>query len=222
MSFEVPGEGSTSTLETSTYLVEVLAVENGAVTKGRISYVEKASVDTTDGKRTAQVAPVEKRAYIVQLNGETVAVQRTTGDGSLDPEEEASAREDADFLGEDPIRDALPTTPVKVGQPVPALQKAIETLISDKESAGHDASIGDVTAKLVEDRGEVGVFEVSLTMTSLEDEMKTSTALKGTLEVRKHDSHVVLLSLSGPMTLASGGQAAAKGKLSIVLAEKPL
>jgi hypothetical protein len=234
MEFEITGKAegqeinskSTST-ESSKYTVEYLATDGEAVTRGKLTYTEKKTTDVEDGEVKETVKPVANKSYLVEQKGDDVEIKPATGKGELAEDEESAVSEDTEFLGTDPVREAIPTRAIKIGETVPELKAAIEGIVSQSAGKGGDkSSLSNVSVTLKEDRGDVGVFALTMTMSSTDEGMKTVVELKGALEVRKSDSAMMVLRLEGPLSLkkvdASAGTLSGKGSMSIVLAQKAL
>lgn len=69
-----------SSTETSAYTVEYLAVDGDSVTKGKISYQDKKTVDVEDGKaKEGGASPVVGKTYLASLDGDAVVVKSEAG-----------------------------------------------------------------------------------------------------------------------------------------------
>ncbi len=220
-------KSQTSSNESALYTVEIVSVEGDAITKGKITYQEKKSTDVEDGVSKDDVKPVANKSYLVEQGADqTVLVKPASGEGEVSEDEQAAVAEDAEFLGADPVRAAIPTRPLKVGEAVPELQAAVQAMIAQSAGKGGKQKISDVTVKLKEDKGELATFGLTVTMSSTEDGMSTVIEFKGELDVRKSDSTVMKLSLAGPMKLtkldASTGAVDGKGSMAITMAQKAL
>jgi len=213
--------------ETSAYTVEYLAVEGEGVTKGKITYQDKKTVDVEDGKaKDAEPSPVVGKTYLASLDGDAVVVTTEAGK-KVSADEESEVKDDADFLGKtDPFRTAFPKRPLKVGEAVPELNDAIQTLVVDAAPSDEEPVIKDVKVTLSEDKGEVGVFAIAMTMVTKDDDMDMSVALKGTLEVRKSDTQLLTMKLDGPITMKKTDDPSVKlegkGTMSVLMTQKPL
>ena len=235
MSVEAMGvkqKSSMSTQETVRFTVEFLAVEGDTPTKARVVYLEKSSVDSEDGKeKKAPPAPVVGKTYLVSMHGEDLDI--TTDDGTpVSQAETAIVTEDCDFIGRpDDFRTALPKRPLKIGEDVPELRKAIQKIASAGAASGSGGAtkVSGVSVRLKSDEGDHGLFDVAMTMSMNDGPVAMVIELKGAIDVRKADSQLTRLVLEGPVTVkpsdspeAAGMKMAGAGTMSIALTQKPL
>lgn len=136
-------------------------------------------------------------------------------------------KDDADFLGKtDPFRAAFPKRALKVGEAVPELNEAIQSLVVDAAPSDEEPTIKDVKVTLKEDKGELGVFAIGMTMITKDDDMDMTVALTGSLEVRKSDTQLLSMKLEGPITMKKTDDPAVKldgkGTMTVLMTQKPL
>lgn len=204
---------------------EILVVQGLAEVKVKVTYDEKTkSEKNEDGKHTTVASPLKGKTFVVEKKGENVEV--TNADGTAPtPEVAALVAEDFEMLGEvDPITRAFPETPIKIGDALPELGDALKRTLNE-EGEG-EVTVKDAVVTLREERADVGVFEVALTMETVQEPIRLVARLKGELHVRKADTVATVLKLSGPIAISGLVDAPMKfsgtGSLSIDSVTEPV
>ncbi|MFO0588576.1 MAG: hypothetical protein U0441_13590 [Polyangiaceae bacterium] len=202
-------------VESTTRQEEVLAVADKAVTKAKVTYVDKTKSQTEDGKeKKAKKNPLVGKTYILELKDGKLAITDEKGKKVPKAEEDQIRKDNSHFGKPDPFTSAIPTKPMEVGKPVPELSTAIQ-----EQMAAHDSSnekdklnVGDVEVKLASIEGsgadQQGVFDVKLTLSSPKSgknpfEMKIMMA--GQLKVRAKDGWPTSFKASGPLEMGEAG-----------------
>ncbi len=181
---------------------KVLATDGKATTKLEVTYVSKEEMEKEKGTEKTKTSPVLGKTYVVELKDGKPYV--TTDKGLPAPPAEAAivAKENKSIGKPEPTTEGMPDGPIKVGEKVDSLARAIKERVNEG-----DAEISDVSVKLKEirtgDGGKEGVFEVAITfsMDKPGEPMKMKMELSGTMSLRRDDTWPVSLELGGPITM---------------------
>ncbi len=196
-------------VETSTKTVEALAVDGKAITKAKITYGDYKKTETEDGKEKKKPpSPLAGKTFLFELKDGKVLVTDEKG-GKLPKDEETKVLlKNRHFGKPDPFLEGMPDKPLKPGDKVDSMVKALEQYFRDDDDAKDPPEIKDVTVKLdsIEKDGkdQVGVFSVELTMASPKDNkspIDLKIPLKGKVKVRAKDGFTTSIDLKGPVTM---------------------
>lgn len=193
--------------------VEVLAVSADAVTKVKVTYKAHSKIETEGGVDTPKTSPVAGKSYVVESKNGAVSVLSDRGA----PVPEAEAKEvkgDFKSLGRpDRMQNALPDTPIKVGDKVESLAQALRDRMSkddeDDESTKVTVEKSTITLARVNDAGPVktGVFSVQLDLLMEKPEMVMRMKMAGEVEARMDSGQVVSMSFQAPLMVNSPAKA---------------
>ena len=192
------------TAERETKKEEILEVSGNAITKLKVTFVEKAEVGKDkDGKEQVKASPVSGKTYIVVAKDGKVTV--------LDEKEKPAPKAQADLvaaeyhtLGKpDPLSEGIPDRALKPGDKIPELLESLKKFMREgKEDDAFELTDATVTFKGKE--GENGLFEIAFTMSKGDKDMKMKMPLKGRAVVRLVDSQPVEVAMEGTVELGAG------------------
>jgi hypothetical protein len=198
--------------ETQVKREKVLASDGKVTTKLEVTYVSKEEIDKEKGTEKKKSSPVSGKVYRVEAKDGKPYVTTDKG-GPVPPNEAAVVAKGQKSIGKpDPVFEGMPDTPIKVGDKVDSLAKAIKERLSEDTD---DGEVTEVSVKLKEirstDAGKEGVFEVAMTLALKKkgDPLDLRMELTGTMVLRKDDTWPTELTLAGPITMSS---AEGKGK----------
>ncbi|MBL8720866.1 MAG: hypothetical protein JNL79_33065 [Myxococcales bacterium] len=207
-------------VENSHKTVEALAVDGKAITKAKITYSEYKKIETEDGKEKKKPpSPLGGKTFLFELKDGKVLVTDEKG-GKLPKDEETKVLAKNRHFGKpDPFLEGMPDKPLKPGDKVDSMVKALEQYFKDDDDSAKDPpEIKDVKVKLdsIEKDGkdQIGVFSVEMTMASPKDNkspVDLKIPLKGKVKVRAKDGFTTSIDLEGPVTMESND---AKFKMS--------
>lgn len=192
--------------ETQVKKEKVLESDGKATTKLEVTYVSKEEVEREKGKEKRKSSPVEGKTYVVELRDGKPYV--TTDKGKLAPSAEANvvAKGHKGLGKPEPTIEGMPDKPIKVGDKVDSLAKAIKERLSEDTDEGEIADVS-VTLKEIKsgEHGKEGVFEVGMTLALKKkgEPLDLQMKLEGTMSLRKDDTWPTELTLSGPITMSS-------------------
>jgi hypothetical protein len=186
---------------------EVLAVDKNIVTKLKVTWIAKTDVQKADGKEQVEKSPIVGKTFILEMkDGKAVALDEA-GKPLDDKLAQSVLKEHGSFGKPMALIDALPTTPIKVGDKVDGLAEAMKKDIEADMDAdkGEKTTLEGVTFTLKEIKTEgeqkLGVFDVTVTFKmAMGEGMNMSMALKGTMTLRAQDGWPTVMSLEGPIS----------------------
>jgi hypothetical protein len=201
---EEGGKKKTSSIkqtENESRTEEILAVKGDAITKVKVTYADISGA-MGDGKDEHKKTDARAgKTYIVEYLDGKLAITDEAGKKVV-PAEATPVEKDFALLGkEDPIAAAIPSRTLKPGEDVPEVGKAIENLL--KSTCGKDIDVSGATAKFREQKGDEGIFDVTVTLGKSDGPMKMSIPLKGEMRVRTADSDTSGIKLSGPIVVTT-------------------
>ncbi len=206
-----PASTTMSNNEVETREEEILAVSGDAITKLKVKY---GTLDSTSNEGKGDTKKPDARAgktYIVESKDGKLVVTGEDGKPTV-PAEATPIAKDFQTLGKpEPIAAALPTRALKPGESVPEVAKA---MTESMKASGKDMDVGDVTATFREQKGDEGIFDVTVNMSKGDGAMKMTMPLKGELRLRTADGQLSGMKLSGPINIAPGADPKAKEKVS--------
>lgn len=189
---------------------EALAVSGKAVTKAKITYVEKTKVKTEGGKELKPPVPIAGKSYLVEAKDGKVIVTNVEGKPVSRAEEEAVRKNNTSFGKPDPVLEGLPEKPVQIGEEVPSLARAFEAFFKGRSDSQDQPEVSGVrvTLESIETEGadKVGVFSLALTLGSQPSKKAPFTMkapLKGKIKVRAKDGWTMGIELNGPVTMTN-------------------
>lgn len=214
-----PGTGKTikqdmKMSETTKTTKELLALNGDVPSKVKVTYTSVDSKMTEMGKEKAKPSPIAGKTYIIEAkDGKTVI---TSGDGKTPPAVETKEIEkNFKSLGKpDPIAAALPTTPLKPGEKVDSLAKALVAFMNDKETSDDSPKVSDAVVTFKEKSGDDAVFDISLKMDKNDPAMTMSMPLTGQMKISTKTSEPSHIELKGPITMKSGDDPKSKAKVN--------
>jgi len=191
---------------------EIMATDGKATTKARVTYVSDKKVVTKDGKdQSPPVNPRVGKTFVLELKDGKLVITDEKGKKAGKKEDAEVRRDNAHFGQPDPMTAALPSTPLKVGDKIPALGTALDQYFKDHDDgkkSKNAMAVSGVEVKLasVETPGPdaVGVFAITLTAGSPKDTkeiISLQMPLQGTMKVRARDGRILQIALGGPMTM---------------------
>ncbi len=210
------GKPRTSQVETSeaeTKTEQLLAVNGDAVTKLQVTFAEKVETNKqgTDTVATNKRSPLSGRTFVVEAkNGKVVATDLFGKPAS--PSDAALLEKSYKSLGKpDPVLAAMPARPMKSGDKVDELSKAIR----ERMSGAGGMSVTNVAVTLREQKDEEGIFDVTMELTKADGPIKFVVDLKGDMHVRLDDSRTTVLNLSGPVGVGANDADKGKSKMQV-------
>jgi hypothetical protein len=194
--------------ETMKKRMEVLAVSGKAITKAKITYVEKTKVKTEGGKERKPPIPIAGKTYLVEAKDGKLVITDPQGKAVSRAEEEAVRKNNTSLGKPDPVLAGIPDKPVQVGEEVASLKKALEEFFKERGDGQDNPDVTDVKVTLEAIEGEgadkVGVFSLALTLSS-QPSKKAPFAMKaplsGKLKVRAKDGWTQGIQLAGHVTM---------------------
>jgi len=205
-----PQKASMETSETETRREEVLAVAGEAVTKLKVTFVEKLAVMKENGKERKRPSPVTGKTYVIEAKDGKLTVL-LDGDRPAPVAQARVVKEAYETLGKvDTLYAAVPTRPLKPGDLVPELSAAMKEEMRVKAK---EMDVSSVKVVFKEVRGDVGVFEIELMLSKVEKPMKFEMKLKGQATMSLKTGQPVALKLEGPVSVGSTEGAGGKMKI---------
>jgi hypothetical protein len=205
-----PSKLDVSKKETTVVDYEVVTAGDEAASKAKVTFKEATDTET-DAKAKDKVTkhPYAGKTYVLEVKGGKVLVQTEKGKPAPKKEADAVAAKLNEFGQADPVTKAMPAKAIKAGDEVAELVEAVKKELTKNVGTGggkskqkEDLDLKNVSVKLTEDKGEVGVFQFSATVVLTTPPMLLTMELKGEMQVRKADSRATLLKVSGPITVA--------------------
>jgi len=179
---------------------QVLAVAGDAVTRLRVTFVEKSESVTEAGKEKRHKSALAGKSYVVDATSGKVVVSDDKGK-LVAPAEAHEVEQRYLTLGKpDPILAAMPPTPLASGEPLPALGKAME---QEMASIADGAVLTDARATLAEVLDDVGVFDVSFKLTRDEGPLRVAVTMTGQLKIARATGWPVALDVKGPLAASA-------------------
>lgn len=202
-------------VESTTRQEEVLAVADKAVTKAKVTYVDKTKGETENGKeKKSKKSPLTGKTYLLELKDGKLAITDEKGKKVSKAEEDQIRKDNSHFGKPDPFASALPAKPMEVGKPVPELSTAIQEQMAARDSSAEKdkLNVSDVEVKLASIEGSgadtQGVFDVKLTMSSPKagkNPFEMKIVMGGQIKVRAKDGWPTSFKASGPLELGEAG-----------------
>ncbi len=231
MTMDVDAGGKKQTIEMTMVesmvkKTEVLAVDGKAITKAKLTYVEKKKTETEGGKEKKKPkSPIEGKTYILESKDGKTLVTDEKGKKVPKDEEDAVLKGNRAFGKPDPVLTGLPDKAIKVGDKVEKLAKALEEHFKNMDESKDPLEVTDVEVKLesIDKDGETGVFAIQLTMASpktSKEPFALKIPLKGTMKVRAKDGFTTEVALKGPLTMEGNDpkfKLSAKGDMKITV-----
>lgn len=222
------GEPTISELDASESIrrtEEVLATRGPAVTKVRVRYEDRSSRRVENGRAwteppsRALLAPI-----VLAIQGKATRVTDAKGKPLPKRDAERVLRELRSLGKPELLARAMPSRSLRPGERVAELERAFEEDI-ETNSAEEGLDARDVSIALRAHEGDVGVFDVALTLiVARPDDPTTMTIpLKGAMKIRTDDCLVTDVALEGPVQVginawmkdAGALKVSGEGKLTI-------
>lgn len=202
-------------IEATTKQEEVLGVQDKAVTKLKVTYVEKTKGETEDGKeKKGRKSPVAGKTYLLELKDGKLAVTDEKGKKVPKAEEDILKKDNSHFGKPDPFLAAMPNKALEIGKPVPELAIAIQEQMSARDDSNEKdkLSVSDVEVKLASIEGAgadaKGVFDVKMTLSSPKtgkNPFEMKIVMGGQMKVRAQDGWPTVFKANGPLELGDQG-----------------
>ena len=216
MSIDPTGKGQVQkatmeTSETETRQEEVLAVNGEAVTKVKVTFVDKTTTIKEDQKERKRQSPVAGKTYVVEAKDGKIIVL-LDGDRPATGLQARVVKEAYETLGKvDALYAGVPRRPLKPGDKVEELAKAMKEVML---SRAKEMDVTGVHVVFKEARGDEGVFEIDLTLGKVEKPMKFEMKLKGQARMSLKTGQPISTKFTGPVTVGSTDGDQAKMKIS--------
>lgn len=187
--------------------VEVLAVTADAITKVKVTYRNHSKVEAKDGADKTTKAPVAGKTYVAEAKNGAVSV--LTEKGAPAPAEEAKiVQKDFKSLGKpDDFQKALPDKPIKVGDKVDSIARALEERMTRDDDGTSKTTVESTSVTFVRagEKGGVktGVFEIAIDLAMDKGGMVIRMKMKGEVELRLDDGFPVSMSFQAPVTVGT-------------------
>ena len=196
-----PQKATMEKKEVETRREEVLAVQGDAITKVGVSFVEKSSLVKEDGKERKRRSPAEGKTYVVEAKDGKVVVL-VAGGGKPAPVAEAKdVKEALEMLGKpDPLLMGIPARPLKEGEEVPELGKAMREFVLLRAKG---MQVSDVKVVFRGTKGEEGIFDVEVGLAALEKPLRFDMKLKGEARMRVATGQPLGTVLRGTLSVSS-------------------
>ncbi|MBI5481576.1 MAG: hypothetical protein HY906_22155 [Deltaproteobacteria bacterium] len=206
-----PQKATMEKSESETRQEEVLAVKGEAATKVKVTFVEKTVTVKEEGKERKRPSPVAGKTYVVEAKDGKLVVL-LDGDRPAPPMQAKVVKEAYETLGKvDPLYAGVPGRPLKPGDKVEELAKAMKEIMLTRAKEMEVSSV-NVVFKGVKD-GE-GVFEVEVALAAVEKPMRFDMKLKGEARVSLTTGQPISTNLKGPMSVGSTEGEGARMKIS--------
>lgn len=187
--------------ELTTRVTEVLAVNDHAATKVKVTYAEKVDIANKGGQEQKDRSPIEGKTYVVAVAGGVLTVTDASG-AAVPPAEAEWVKKDHAELGKpDPLAASLGQRPLRPGVELPELARALHEELVRGADARVKPEVTNIQVRFREARGGLALFDVSVTLTQDEGSMTLEMALQGTLGLRQADAQRAQLTLEGPVSL---------------------
>jgi hypothetical protein len=206
-----PQKATMEKSETETRQEEVLAVKGEAVTKVKVTFVDKTATIKEEGKERKRASPVAGKTYVVEAKDGKLIVL-LDGDRPAPPLQARVVKEAYETLGRvDPLYAGVPRRPLKPGDKVEELAKAMKEfmLIRAKEMEVSSVSVVFQGAK-----GDEGVFDVDVALAAVEKPMRFDMKLKGQARMSLTTGQPSSTILKGPLSVGSTEGENAKLKIN--------
>jgi len=197
---------------------EVLAVSDDAVTKVRITFIEKyASEGSGKGAPKKKTSPVTGRTYEADAAGGKLVVTREDGKAMSAAERKIVEKELKSLGKPDKMAAFIPDRPLIEGEKLPVTQAIVREMFGggdDEDDVSLDQASFTFRGTRTEGGNTRGLFDVSfkITVSPKGDDMGMLMDLTGKLAVDTATSQVLELSLKGPITMR-GKDTRAQGEL---------
>ena len=197
--------------ETETRQEEVLAVQGEAVTKVKVTFVEKTANIKEEGKERKRSSPVAGKTYVVEAKDGKITVL-LDGDRPA-PAMQAKVVKDAyETLGKvDPLYAGVPRRPLKPGDKVEELAKAMKEFMLIRAK---DMEVSNVNVVFQGSKDGEGVFDIEVTLAAVEKPMRFDMKLKGQARMSLTTGQPSATILKGPLSVGSTEGDASKMKIS--------
>lgn len=193
--------------ETTVEKSEVLGVEGKIVTKKKITYAEKTKIESENGKEKGAPSPLVGKTYVLAMVSGKPTVTDEAGKSVPAEEEELVLKSHRSFGKPDPMMDGMPDAPMRVGEEVPKLKKALQENLSDADDGNDrpDFIVDSVKLTSIEKGDDLtGVFALEITVqtsAASKDPFAMKAKLTGTMKLRAKDGWLTGMEIKGPLEL---------------------
>jgi hypothetical protein len=197
--------------ETETRQEEVLGVQGEAVTKVKVTFVEKTATIKEEGKERKRPSPVAGKTYVVEAKDGKITVL-LDGDRPA-PAMQAKVVKDAyETLGKvDPLYAGVPRRPLKPGDKAEELAQAMKAFMLIRAK---DMEVSNVAVVFAGTKDGEGTFDIEVTLAAVEKPMRFDMKLKGQARMSLTTGQPSATILKGPLSVGSTEGAGAKMKIS--------
>jgi hypothetical protein len=181
-------------------VVEVVAVDGGAMTKVKVSYPEMTDTSTSGGKSKDKAVPVVGKSYLVWREGGATKVTHEDGSEVTPEEQHIAAKITKDLGHPDPMAALLASKTWKAGVKVDLTADELAAMGANlgDDDAAPQMGAGALTLKSADATTATFEFVVSMTMKLPKGEMKIDLTL--TVKIDRATARPTELSGSGPMS----------------------
>ncbi len=198
---------------------KVLAVEEGAIHKLRVTYDSASRVRTMGGSDQKAPSVIAGKTYIVERDGSKVIVTDKDGKPVSDDESKEVAKDYSGIGKADPLLGAVPKRKLTEGEPVAEVEEALKRFFIDLGDDKNEVTVKKVTAKLTGTTESDHIFAVTVSMQMKSPRQAFIAELKGEFHSRKADNWPSNVEVEGPVDVKIAGNAGvSQGSMKIRLA----
>lgn len=205
LTINVAGRTATTSSSKDEHKRETVLKVNGegVPIKLKVHYLRNAEQSRTGGQTKTETLPTAGKTYVLERRGDATVVTTPTGQAPPEDEVEAVKKDYRRFGKPDEVGKSLPTRPLKPGERIPEMEKALAESFAD--SSERPASIEKTKVVFRGREGGIGIFDVSLTMVMAEGPLVLRMPIHGPLRVRIADGWTDKVEMSGPIQVSSKG-----------------
>lgn len=205
-------------------MVEVVAANADVVQKIKVSFSSFETTVKENGKEKKRSNPVAGKTYVVESKNGLLEIHDERGKTVSTAERTTVERQYRTIGKADPFVSALPTSPVKPGQKIESLGKA---LVDQMKDNAEGMSISDVAVTFKDVAGDDGIFDITAKMSRDDGPMTMTIDLRGETRVSVKTGEPIKIELKGPIVVTSrGDKSKAKidgsGVIAMKMERKPL
>lgn len=204
-----PQKTDTSSDDSVKYTQEVLAASGDSIGKVRASFDKVDEKSKQNGKETKKASVIAGKTYVVEAKNGKIEVSDDKGKAAPAAEAKEVQKHFQSLGKPDPVLAGLPAMPLKPGDKVDSLAKAITDEMKE-ESDG--MKVSDVAVIYKEKSGDDGLFDVTMKMAKEDGAMTMAMDLKGQLRVSTKTGLASQMDLKGPITVGTKVDPKSKAK----------
>jgi hypothetical protein len=188
---------SSSTDESLAYTEEVLSTNGERPQKLRVTFQRAAETIRASGTKVETTRAVAGKTYVVEWHAGSTLVTDAAGHPAAELEADEVKRYLPAVGASDPVIVAVPTSPVRLGDRVDALARAVaDEVMRDTSSDGASGA----TATYRGAAGDKGIFELRVTVSKNIGAWTLSGDLTGELQLSTRTGRPTEIELTGPVT----------------------